>query len=87
METPAQFYTLSCFTFESEKLPSQPRRCEINTFRSYLPLQTRKIIRRVGGGKKPRKGEFILGLNKVCQKSLRDNSAVIHDFVEFNYDS
>ena len=51
VETPATFYTLSCFTFESEMLPSQPRRCEINMFRSYLQLQTRKISRKVGGKK------------------------------------
>ena len=47
VETPVKIYTLSCFTFESEKLPSQPRRSEINMFQSYLLLQTRKISRRV----------------------------------------
>jgi hypothetical protein len=47
VETPAKLYTLSCFTFESEKLPSQPRRFEINTFRSYLLLQTGKISRKM----------------------------------------
>ena len=83
METPAKLYTLSCFTFESEKLPSQPRRCDINTCRSYLPLRTRKISRRMEK-KKLHKYEFILDLNKVCQKFCLGISAVTYNFAEFN---